>query len=407
MITALVVGAGPAGLMAAETLARRGVDVTVLERCTTPARKFLLAGRGGLNLTHSEDLPQFLQRYGTGEDWLRSAIGEFDPGALRDWAGALGHPTTVGSSGRVFPTSFRSTELLRSWLVALGDLGVALQTRVQFLGFSPRNENEKGVELRVQTESGSSDVIGADLVVLAMGGGSWPRTGSDGMWVSPLRDLGVCHNPFTPANGGYRVDWTPLFQERFAGVPLKNVSLTVGESSARGDAMITSSGIEGGPLYALSDALHQVGTAPSLTVDLAPDLSRETIRKRLSSARPKQTMNKLLERSAHLSPVAISLLREITGNKLSREPVQLTELVKAARLSLLGPQSIDRAISSRGGIVHAEVDKDWMLTKCPGVFVAGEMLDWSAPTGGYLLQACFATGKAAAKGALRWFDSRG
>jgi uncharacterized flavoprotein (TIGR03862 family) len=395
-----VIGGGPAGLMAAETLARGGAQVTVYERMPSPARKLLMAGRGGLNLTHTEALPQFLDRYGTAEPYLRSAIEAFPPTALRAWAEDMRQWTFVGSSGRVFPKAMKASPLLRSWLLQLDVLGVSLRTRHRFEGF----ENGKPV---VDTPEGRV-VIEADATVLALGGASWPRLGSDGAWTALLKDAGVAIAPLQPANCGFAVAWSEIFRNRFEGEPLKRIGVAFGGRMARGEAIITRDGLEGGALYALSgplrDTIGREGEAV-LHIDLRPDHSVEELEKRLAASRGKQSLSTFLRKSAHLSPTTIGLLQEATAGKVAgMTPAALAALIKALPVHLTGVAPIARAISSAGGIAFDAVDERFMLRKLPGVFVAGEMLDWEAPTGGYLLQACFSTGLAAGQGALAWLN---
>jgi uncharacterized flavoprotein (TIGR03862 family) len=372
--------------MAAEVLATGGVSVTVYERMPSVGRKLLLAGRGGLNLTHTEPLDAFLARYGPARAWLQAAIEEFGPDALRAWCAGLGQEPFVGSSGRVFPSGFRATPLLRAWLARLATLDVTLRTRHEWWGFDDES-------------------VGADALVLALGGASWPRTGSNGAWTSVVDAAGIAVAPLRPANCGFAVEWTSVFRERFAGVPLKNVAVSFEGATARGDVMITDTGIEGAAVYALSVALRAAIDArggAELTVDLRPDLSSAELRERLARGRRKDSASTALGRVG-VAPVAIGLLREATGGRL---PADVAALVKALPLTLDATELIDRAISTAGGIALDEVDDTFMLRRRPGTFVAGEMLDWEAPTGGYLLQACFATAVAAAEGVLAWLASR-
>ena len=386
--TVAVVGGGPAGLMAAEVLATAGVHVVVLERMPSVGRKLLLAGRGGLNLTHSEPLDVFLDRYGPARPRLEAAIRAFGPDDLRSWCAGLGEEPFVGSSGRVFPAGFRATPLLRAWLARLDALGVELRVRHTWAG--PDDES-----------------VAADATVLALGGASWPRVGSDGAWVAPLTEAGIGVTPLRPANCGFVVDWSDTFRERFAGTPLKNVRLAVGDATARGDAMVTDAGIEGGPVYALSarlrDAIEADGSAV-LTVDLRPDVGVEQLALRVARGRAGDSTSNVLRRVG-LAPAAIGLLREATGNR-RLEPDELAALAKAVPLLLRAPLPLDHAISTAGGVALDEVDDTFMLRARPGMFVAGEMLDWEAPTGGYLLQATFSTAVAAANGVLAWLSSR-
>ena len=407
-----VVGGGPGGLMAAEILARAGASVTVFERMPSVGRKLLLAGRGGLNLTHTEPLDDLLDRYGPARDVLASAIEAFGPNDLRAWCAGLGQEPFVGTSGRVFPSGFRATPLLRAWLLRLDELGVERRVRQTWRGWSPAG-SPPGIV--VADAQGVEHLEPADAVVLALGGASWPRSGSDGAWVLPVEAGGVEVVALRPANVGVDVAWTPTFVDRFAGIPVKNVGLSVarppdaGGRTARGDAMVTASGIEGGVVYAVGRELHAALDADGravLTVDLHPDLTVEQLAERLGRRRPRDSASTFLRRAAGLAPVAVGLLREATGNQLPDDPVDLAHLIKAAPLLVTGVQSIARAISTAGGISLAAIDGSFMLRQQPGTFVAGEMLDWEAPTGGYLLQATFSTAVAAANGAIAWLADR-
>jgi uncharacterized flavoprotein (TIGR03862 family) len=387
-----VVGGGPAGLMAAEVLGTAGVAVTVYERMPTVGRKLQVAGRGGLNLTHSEPLDAFLARYGPAHARLAPAITGFDPAALRSWSEGLGEATFVGTSGRVFPEGFRATALLRAWLQRLEALGVEIRTRHTWHGWTD------GGALRFTDRDGVEVLAAPAATVLALGGASWPRTGSNGAWVEPVRAAGVEVSPLRPANGGFVVGWTEVFRERFAGTPVKDVVIRHGGSEARGDVVVTRDGVEGGPVYALSStlraAIDREGIAVA-TVDLFP--GETSLEARLARRRPKDSVTTGLSRVG-LSPVAIGLLREATANRPPAAADALAALLHALPITLTSMQPIDRAISTAGGIALTEVDARWMLRQRPGTFVAGEMLDWEAPTGGYLLQAAFSTGVAAAEG---------
>jgi hypothetical protein len=398
--TATVIGGGPAGLIAAEQLAAAGVTVTVYDHKPSLGRKFLLAGRGGLNITHSEPLPTFLERYGSIPTQLAAALEAFGPDDLREWCAGLGEPTFVGSTGRVFPESFRATPLLRAWLRRLTELGVQAATRTRWLGWTPDGSN------RFEGADGVEFAVHSDVTVFALGGASWPRVGSDGGWVEPFEAAGIAVTRLRPANVGVRVAWTKQFAGRLEGQPLKNVSIAVGPNAnggVRGDPVITRSGLEGGPIYALSapirEALDASG-ACELTFDLHPDQSVERLVERLARRRPKDSTTTWLRRSIGLHPAMIGVLREATGNVLPADPTELARLVKRVPVRVVDTMPIDRAISTAGGVQFTELDDSLMLTRQPGTFVAGEMLDWEAPTGGYLLQASFSTGVAAARGAL-------
>ncbi|QQO18179.1 TIGR03862 family flavoprotein [Bradyrhizobium diazoefficiens] len=406
MTDVAVIGAGPGGLMAAEVLTQGGARVTVYDGMPSAGRKFLMAGRGGLNLTHSEPLPDFLARYREAAPKLQGAIEAFPPEALRAWCAALGEPTFVGTSGRVFPKAFKASPLLRAWLRRLDSAGVRFAFRHRWIGWDGEGR------LIFQTPDGASAVV-AKATVLALGGASWPRLGSDGGWVDMLAAKGVAISKLRPANSGFTVAWSGVFRDRFEGQPLKGVGLTIGGHTVRGEAMITRSGIEGGAIYALSAELREavlgLGKA-TLIIALRPDLDSAALTTRLSGTRGKQSLANFLRKAAQLSPVGIGLMQEAaiaSGRQLaSFSPADLAHLINAIPVQLTGVAAIDRAISTAGGIAFDELDEHFMLHKLPGTFAAGEMLDWEAPTGGYLLQASFATGAAAGRGALRWLASR-
>ena len=388
--------------MAAEVLAQGGARVTVYDAMPSAGRKFLMAGRGGLNLTHSEPLPKFLARYRAAAPRLRAAIEAFPPDALRAWSEALGEPTFVGSSGRVFPKAFKASPLLRAWLRRLDGTGVKFAFRHRWRGW---DENGR---LLFQMPDGERSVD-ARATVLALGGASWPRLGSDGGWTRILADKDVTIAPLRPANCGFVVGWSDIFRTRFEGQPLKGIALTFGQHSLRGEATVTRAGIEGGAIYALSAELREAIAANGeavLHVAVRPDVDRAELVGRLSASRGKQSFSNFLRKAAQLSPVAVGLLQEAAigaGLSLSSlPPERLAELINAVPIKLTGVAPIARAISSAGGISFEALDIDFMLRKLPGVFAAGEMLDWEAPTGGYLLQASFATGVAAGRGVLEW-----
>ncbi|WP_246791293.1 TIGR03862 family flavoprotein [Bradyrhizobium commune] len=390
--------------MAAEVLAQGGARVTVYDAMPSAGRKFLMAGRGGLNLTHSEPLPEFLARYREAMPHLRAAVEAFPPDALRDWSAALGEPTFVGSSGRVFPKTFKASPLLRAWLRRLDASGVRFAFRHCWTGW---DEHDR---LLFHTSEGQR-AIEASATVLALGGASWPRLGSDGGWVDILAAKGVAISTLRPANSGFTVAWSDVFRDRFEGQPLKGVALTIGTHMVRGEAMITRSGIEGGAIYALSAELREavlgLGQA-TLTIALRPDLDATALTTRLSGTRGKQSLANFLRKAAQLSPVGIGLMQEAaiaSGRALaSFSPAELAHLINAIPVQLTGIAPVDRAISTAGGVMFDELDDHFMLRRSPGVFAAGEMLDWEAPTGGYLLQASFATGAAAGRGVLAWLE---
>jgi hypothetical protein len=383
--------------MAAEVLARAGAAVTVHERMPSPARKLLMAGRGGLNLTHSEDQAAFLGRYGPARETAEGWLDAFSPDDLTAWAEGLGQATFVGSSGRVFPRAMKASPLLRAWLGRLADLEVTLRTRSRWTGW----DDDGG--LAFETPDGAAHET-PDVTVLALGGASWPRLGADGSWVATLEQARVEVAPLRPANAGFDVAWSPVLVERFAGAALKPVALSFGDQTLRGEIMLTRYGVEGGAVYALSAALREAIAAQGeavLTLDLRPDLTVEALAARLERPRGKDSLTNHLRKAGGLSPVAIAVLREIPGD-LPLGSDKLAKRIKAVRLKLTGMQGLERAISTAGGVRLDAVDAGLMLAARPGVFVAGEMLDWEAPTGGYLLQASLASGVVAAQGALDW-----
>jgi uncharacterized flavoprotein (TIGR03862 family) len=383
-----VIGGGPAGLMAAEVMAQTGLAVTVFERMPSLGRKLLMAGRGGLNITHSEPMARFMTRYGEAADWVAPWLAAFPPDAVREWCAGQGQPTFVGSSGRVFPTAMKASPLLRAWIRRLEGLGVRLVTRAEWTGWASGG---------LRFADGS--VHEADAVVLALGGASWPRLGADGGWTALLPDVGIA--PLRPANCGFKVDWSAHFAQRFAGAPLKRIALSCGDVTVPGEMMITKDGIEGGPVYALSARAREMiardGVA-QLRIDLRPDLSAELLTARLAGA-VRESLSNHLRKRAGLAPVAIGLVQE-TRHAGSRS--SLVTLIKSLPLRLVAPGGLARAISTAGGVRREELDERLMLRRHPGVFAAGEMLDWEAPTGGYLLQACLASGRAAGHGVLAW-----
>lgn len=397
-----VIGAGPAGLMAAEVLSETGARVTVYERMPSAGRKFLLAGRGGLNLTHSESPGAFLSRYRDARARLLPAIEAFDANRLREWAVALGEDTFVGSSGRVFPKSFKASPLLRAWLRRLDAAGVAFRFRRHWLGWDSTGA------LSFAAPDGRETVT-CDATVLALGGASWPRLGSDGSWVKLLADTGIKIAPLRATNCGFLVGWSERFREKFEGQPLKRIALSFVGETARGDAVITREGIEGGVVYALSAPIRETILRDGEAVveaALRPDLAVDSLVKKLATPRGKQSFTNFLRKTAGLSPVAIGLLQESavqSGTALSAlPPDELASLINRIPLRLAGIAPVETAISTAGGVAFGELGLDYMLRRKPGVFAAGEMLDWEAPTGGYLLQACFATGAAAGRGAAQW-----
>jgi len=392
-----IIGGGPAGLAAAELLSRSGHAVTVYDAMPTFARKFLLAGKSGLNITHSEDYARFATRFGPASVHLRAALDAFTPDDIRDWAAGLGTETFVGSSGRVFPKVMKASPLLRAWLRRLEAQGVTLRTRHRWIGFA-----EDGYVF--ETPEGRS-IIRCDAALLALGGASWPRLGSDASWLPLLSARGVEIEAFKPANCGFVVDWSKNFGERFAGEPVKSVTATSEAGTFPGEFVITGSGIEGSLIYAhtasLRDRLLNHGSAV-LTLDLAPGRTIERLRHDLAQQDPKSSFSNRLRKGAGLDGVKAALLREFAPERDRTDPERLAGLIKALPVPVIETRPIAEAISSAGGICWSGIDEGYMLKALPGTFVAGEMLDWEAPTGGYLLTACLATGRAAARGIEAW-----
>ncbi|MEO4045613.1 TIGR03862 family flavoprotein [Pseudomonas sp. CAU 1711] len=395
-----VIGGGPAGLMAAEVLAAGGARVELFDAMPSVGRKFLLAGVGGMNITHSEAKAPFLARYREREPEIAALLRDFDGEALRAWIHNLGIDTFVGTSGRVFPTDMKAAPLLRAWLKRLREAGVAIHTRSRWLGWSDSGE------LRIADADGER-LLRADACVLALGGGSWARLGSDGAWVALLQQRGVAISPLRPANCGFEVaGWSEHLRGKFAGAPLKNVTLALdGEAPRRGEFVLTEHGIEGSLVYALSAAMRQrierEGRA-LVRLDLQPDRSLEKVEALLSKPRGSASMAKHLHRQLGLDGARAALLRELTEPADFADMARLARAIKALPIELLRPRPLDEAISSAGGVPFAALDERLMLRALPGTFCAGEMLDWEAPTGGYLLTACFASGRAAGLGALHW-----
>lgn len=384
MKTALVIGAGPAGLMAAGELARGGFAVTVVEAKPSPARKFLMAGKSGLNLTRAEPLAAFTNRYPEGAGWLAPMLAAFGPDHVQAWAQALGQPVFSGSTGRVFPVAMKASPLLRAWLAQLAGLGVVLRTRWRWTGFD-------GAGLTFLTPSGPERPT-PDRTVLALGGASWARLGSDAAWVPWLAERGVSITPFAPSNAGLSVVWTAHMQ-RHLGAAIKGVFLTAGKMSSRGEMTLSARGLEGGGLYSLTPALRKGAT---LTVDLAPDLTVQALAARLAR-HGKDSLTTTL-RKAGLDPVKVALVQEC-ARPLPAEPVALATRIKALIIPHQGLRPMDEAISTAGGISRAACDDGLQLRALPGIHAAGEMLNWDAPTGGYLLTACLATGRWAGRAA--------
>lgn len=411
-----VVGAGPAGLMAAQVLSAHGVAVHVFDAMPSVGRKFLLAGKGGMNLTHAEPLDAFIGRYGSASAALEPLLRAFGPQQVRDWALDLGVDTFVGTSQRVFPTDMKAAPLLRSWLARLrhpvveGGVPVQFHMRQRWLGWA-----DDGA-LRFQGDDGRSQCVQARAVLLALGGGSWARLGSDGAWVAPLAQAGVAVAPLQPSNCGFEVagGWTPLFRDKFAGQPFKSVAIrcadSVGHSFARkGEFVATALGIEGSLVYAASSLLRdEIARSGSATVllDLLPDWSEARVLQELAHPRGSRSLSSHLKSRLHLEGIKTALLYELLGKDVLADPAQLAAAIKALPIRLAATRPLDEAISSAGGVCWEAVTPQLMLRAKPGVFVAGEMLDWEAPTGGYLLTACMATGWHAGQGVQAYLQAK-
>jgi len=399
---AAVIGGGPAGLMAAEVLASAGVAVDVYDAMPSVGRKFLMAGKSGLNLTHAEPVADFAARYGARRDWVEPWLAEFGAEALRGWALGLGIETFVGSSGRVFPNEMKAAPLLRAWVQRLRAVGVRFHMRHRWLGW-----DESG-QLSFTTPSGHEKIgSSGTAVILALGGGSWPKLGSDGAWVPWLGARGVSVAPLRPANCGFDVRWSEHFRNKFAGQPLKSVVATFATQSRQGEFVVTENGVEGSLIYAFSaalrDAIEATGSA-TLTLDLAPGKSVERLAAEIAHPRGSRSMSSHLQGRVGIAGVKAGLLRECTAQEDYADPARLAAAIKVLPLRLVAPRPLVEAISSAGGVARAALDERLMLRDLPGVFCAGEMLDWEAPTGGYLLTACFASGHAAGNGAIAWFQ---
>jgi uncharacterized flavoprotein (TIGR03862 family) len=396
-----IIGAGPAGLIAAEILSGAGHPVTIYDRKPSAGRKFLMAGRGGLNLTHSEPLDLFISRYPQGAEHLAPVITHFTPQDLRTWCEGLGQETFIGSSGRVFPKTFKASPLLRGWLSRLETQGVIFKFNHDWTGWQDDH-------LVFQTPEGEKKIL-PQATLLALGGATWPKLGSDGSWVNILHQRNIPLSPLKPANCGFVVPWSDIFKIRFAGQALKPLSISHFDVTRRGEIILTKNGIEGGLVYAFSSALRQdIDTRgqAEISLDLMPDMSVAEIAEKLRAPRKRETFTNYLRKILHLTPPAIGLLMERPDRNLlgTCSPEHLAHLIKSYPLILTAPFGMDRAISTAGGIGFNALDDHLMLTSLPGVFAAGEMLDWEAPTGGYLLQASFATGVASARGIISWLS---
>lgn len=405
MKSVAVIGAGPAGLMAAEVLAQGGVQVDLFDAMPSVGRKFLLAGVGGMNITHSEPFDAFLSRYGTRAADIQPLLGVFSPATLREWIHGLRVETFVGSSGRVFPKDMKAAPLLRAWLHRLRESGVRFHVRHRWLGWA--NDGA----LRFASPQGELNVC-ANATVLALGGGSWAKLGSDGAWVPLLEQRGVEVAPLLPSNCGFDVagGWSEHLRSRFAGQPLKTVALRFSDAAGRvhqrkGELMLSDTGVEGSLVYALSAPLRDtiaVQGPATIELDLAPNKPLQRVIAEVAHPRGARSLSSHLQSRAGIKGVKMALLREVLPADQLNDPVKLAHAIKSLPLTLIAPRPLDEAISSAGGVRFEALDKDLMLRALPGVFCAGEMLDWEAPTGGYLLTACFASGRAAGQGALNY-----
>ncbi|WP_426204625.1 TIGR03862 family flavoprotein [Pseudomonas sp. TWP3-1] len=395
-----IIGGGPAGLMAAEVLSQAGVSVDLYDGMPSVGRKFLLAGVGGMNITHSEAYPAFLARYAERAPQIAPLLRAFDADALCRWIHDLGIETFIGSSGRVFPTDMKAAPLLRAWLKRLRDSGVVIHTRHRWLGW-----DEHGA-LRIDSPDGEK-TLKPDATLLALGGGSWSRLGSDGAWMLALEQRGVGLAPLQPSNCGFEVQaWSELLVSKFAGAPLKNIAIGLNDDIPRlGECVITATGIEGSLIYALSapmrEAINQHGSA-TIHIDLLPGRPVDKVQAALSKPRGSRSMAKHLHSQLGIDGVKAALLRELTDAATFADPALLARAIKALPLTVVGTRPLDEAISSAGGVTFEAMDERLMLKALPGVFCAGEMIDWEAPTGGYLLTGCFASGRAAGFGMLEW-----
>ena len=397
-----VIGGGPAGLMAAEVLAQSGVHVDVYDAMPSVGRKFLMAGKGGMNITHAEPFDVFLTRYGTRSGEIEHLLSAFSPDTLREWIHGLGIDTFVGTSNRVFPTDMKAAPLLRAWLHRLREYGINFHARHRWCGW-----NEQG-GLRFTTAEGECSA-NADAVLLALGGGSWPQLGSDAAWVSLLARRGISVAPLRPSNCGFDIVWSPLFRERFTGEPLKSIAATFAGIRKQGECVISEHGIEGGLIYAHSAALRDeidISGHATLLLDLMPDWSPQRVQNEVSHPRGSRSLSSHLQSRLGLKGVKANLLREVLDAGQMHDPELLARNIKSLPLQLVAARPLTEAISTAGGIRFEDMDGKLMLKELPGVFCAGEMLDWEAPTGGYLLTACFASGLAAGKGVLEWLQQQ-
>ncbi|MBA4381590.1 MAG: aminoacetone oxidase family FAD-binding enzyme [Sideroxydans sp.] len=412
--TVAVIGGGPAGLMAAEVLSQAGIQVDVYDAMPSVGRKFLMAGKGGMNITHSEPFANFLSRYGSRQKHIEPLLNSFSPDALREWIHGLGIDTFVGTSGRVFPTDMKAAPLLRAWLHRLRENGVRFHMRHRWVGW----DEARALRFEVQNSppplppAGDGEnvkIIKVDAVILALGGGSWPQLGSDGAWVPLLSQHGATVAPLRASNCGFDITWSTHFRERFVGEPLKSVAASFGDVRKQGECVITAHGIEGGLIYALSAPLRDEiarNDSATLSLDLLPDWSAQRVLNEVSHPRGSRSLSSHLQSRLGLKGVKSNLLREALSAEQMNDATLLAHTIKHLPLRLTATRPIAETISTAGGVTFESLDEKLMIKKSPGIFCAGEMLDWEAPTGGYLLTACFASGRVAGSGALDWLRNR-
>jgi uncharacterized flavoprotein (TIGR03862 family) len=402
-----IVGGGPAGLMAAEVISAQNIKVDIYDSMPSVGRKLLMAGKSGLNITHSDPFDMFAARYGKRRAQIEPMLKNFGANELREWVHSFDIQTFIGTSGRVFPTGMKASPLLRAWLSRLNASNVTLHLRHKLTAILPdQRSSPVGRSLRFVTPEGEV-TIQADAIVLALGGGSWPRLGSDGGWVSMLEQAGVKVEALRPSNCGFDVEWSEHFREKFDGHPIKSVVMSFGDFQQQGEFIVTKEGVEGGLIYTASammrDSIYTNGSAV-MHLDLKPDRTLEWLKEQLARPRGKRSLSSFLEKTLGIKGVKAGLLYEFVSKEDFMNPEKLAGFIKALPVPLVAPRPLDEAISSAGGVTFESMDEHLMLKNLPGVFCAGEMLDWEAPTGGYLLTACFASGYAAGNGVLRWLD---
>ena len=401
MPKAIVIGGGPAGLMAAEELLKAGIAVDLYDAMPSVGRKFLMAGKGGLNITHSEDMASFIARYGAARDHVAPWLAAFSPADLRQWIEDLGIATFIGTSGRVFPAEMKAAPLLRAWLHRLRGQGLRIHVRHRWLGW------ERNGAMLFSSPDGEKTAK-ADATILALGGGSWPQLGSDGAWTNFLAARDIAITPLRPSNSGFDLNWSEAFAAKHAGAPLKNIAASFGGTRRAGECIVTATGIEGGIVYSLSAALRDAIAAQGkavLELDLLPQFSTDRIAAEIARPRGSRSLSSHLKSRLRLDAVKAGLIRECVAPDILADTDRLAAAIKALPLTLKATRPLAEAISSAGGVSFASLSPDLMLQKLLGVFCAGEMLDWEAPTGGYLLSACFASGKVAGTAAAHWLSA--